>query len=657
MTVFSTYIFLKEHPFLRVLFPFFSGQLIASVVQQQFCSDGWIIFVIIFISLIINTVKRRCNFYWQVCGGIYLNFVTFATSILFALQNRAEHTSHFRHHTGVEYFHARSILSPQINGTVTTSVLLIDSVYVNDTITAAHGKIYAVFQDVAPTDIPVAGAWYRSIVTPVQPQQLPRNFYFDQYLAQQYIYYQSFIRAADIFQTSSPKFLQNTVLQGQNFIRQLFFKVFSFKHAGFALALLIGNTNYLDKDLQTAYTNTGIAHIIAISGMHMQLIIAFILLLLRSLPALKPVSYIAIWYFAFLAAANPSVIRAAVTASLQLYIPYKAIFPRQFNILFLSAIILLCLQPHWLYHIGFQLSYLAVISILIFYPILKKLFHSPYYLLNQLLQIVAVTLAAQILTLPVCCYYFKQLPLHFLLSNMIAIPLSTSLLYCLILVVAACWNEWLCHLIAQLCVWHLEILNYLVLQISQWNWLLLKDFNFSLLQCFILYAAILLFSIFAPKIRHNRNILWVIVLTVYISWQIADCLHPVPSVLIVYPLQQKTAVEYYTHEKAYFWGDTSLQQHKMIVNTRKYFNIKEQLIHHLTPDSLVSVQIGRHRILINASPMGEVAGEADILISPVEQKNASEKLLQVITQRSLLQAPTGFVYNIYSRGAFVMKLH
>lgn len=105
----------------------------------------------------------------------------------------------------------------------------------------------------------------------------------------------------------------------------------------------------------------------------------------------------------------------------------------RFNLLFASAFLLLFLQPEWIFHVGFQLSYLAVLSIQLFQNFFKRLIYSPYKVLKPAEDLVAITLAAQILTLPVCCYYFKQLPLHLLFSNMIAIPLSTILIYTLLL--------------------------------------------------------------------------------------------------------------------------------------------------------------------------------------------------------------------------------
>ena len=98
------------------------------------------------------------------------------------------------------------------------------------------------------------------------------------------------------------------------------------------------------------------------------------------------------------------------------------------NALLASAIILLMHNPETLYDIGFQLSYTAVASILIFDPIIKKSIYVQNILLKKCWEMISITLSAQLLTTPLTIFYFHQFPTLFLFTNLVAVPLSSMIL-------------------------------------------------------------------------------------------------------------------------------------------------------------------------------------------------------------------------------------
>jgi competence protein ComEC len=98
-----------------------------------------------------------------------------------------------------------------------------------------------------------------------------------------------------------------------------------------------------------------------------------------------------------------------------------------YNTLALSAFILLCINPFWLWDVGFQLSYSAVLSIIVFFRPIYNWFYIKNKIADWLWKLNALTLAAQVLTLPISIYHFHQFPVLFLLANLVAVPLSSAI--------------------------------------------------------------------------------------------------------------------------------------------------------------------------------------------------------------------------------------
>jgi len=204
---------------------------------------------------------------------------------------------------------------------------------------------------------------------------------------------------------------------------------------GLAEALLIGYKDDLDKNLLQSYSNTGVVHVIAISGLHLGLIYSILLLLTKPLAA-SPASrslrlvcmLLGLWLFSIVAGAGPSIIRSAVMFSC---IAAGTVLQRKtaiLNTLALSAFLLLCYNPYWLWDAGFQLSYTAVWSIVLYYRAVYNWCYFRNRLLDAAWKITAVSIAAQLLTLPVSTYHFNQFPTWFLFTNIIAVPLSSAIL-------------------------------------------------------------------------------------------------------------------------------------------------------------------------------------------------------------------------------------
>ncbi|GHT46974.1 hypothetical protein FACS189440_06200 [Bacteroidia bacterium] len=203
-----------------------------------------------------------------------------------------------------------------------------------------------------------------------------------------------------------------------------------------AAALMFGYRNELDKDLQQAFSHIGAAHILAISGTHFTLLFGMLYFMLsftgnsRKGKIIRQVILLPlIWGFAFLTGFSPSVIRAALMLSI--WGIGNAFFFRAFtlNTIAAAAFFMLLFCPLYLYDVGFQLSFLAVISIVLINPYLVKLYESKNVLIQYVWDLICVSVSAQVGVLPLCIYYFHQFPSIFLLTNICLMPLASILLF------------------------------------------------------------------------------------------------------------------------------------------------------------------------------------------------------------------------------------
>lgn len=208
---------------------------------------------------------------------------------------------------------------------------------------------------------------------------------------------------------------------------------------GFVKALLIGVKSDLDKNMLKAYTQLGIIHIIAISGMHLDILFKNVVYVTQKLPRnffgrwieLCIVLFV-VWLYTFVALASPSVVRASIFFSLFFIGGFFHQPKHTLNCIAGGIFIVLFFDIHTIKNIGLQLSYAAVLGIHLFYPLFYKMLPMDNPLLNWVWGNLCISLSAQLTTLPILLYYFHQSSPLVIISNFIMVPLSTLLLYALV---------------------------------------------------------------------------------------------------------------------------------------------------------------------------------------------------------------------------------
>lgn len=196
-----------------------------------------------------------------------------------------------------------------------------------------------------------------------------------------------------------------------------------------AKALLLGQKADLDEEIGEAYATAGAMHILAVSGLHVGIIYGFFFLFFKphqmrgyKRAVILAMVVVLIWFYAAITGLSPSVLRAATMFTFISMAQIKSRNPSIFNPLALSALVLLVYDPFLVYAVGFQLSYTALLGILLFQPMIAKLWYPDAKWLSYLWDIITVGIAAQLATFPLAIHYFNVFPTYFMLSNLLAIP-------------------------------------------------------------------------------------------------------------------------------------------------------------------------------------------------------------------------------------------
>jgi len=205
---------------------------------------------------------------------------------------------------------------------------------------------------------------------------------------------------------------------------------------GVVLALVIGVKDELDVDVRKAYSAAGAMHVLAVSGLHVGIIYAIILLLFKRLGLvnknrrwqLAVISILVLWLYAFITGLSPSVLRAVTMFSFVAIGKASKRNTNIYNTLAASAFVLLWYNPYLIMSVGFQLSYLAVFGIVYLQPKFYNLLTVKNVLLDKVWAITCVSLAAQIATGPLSILYFHQFPSYFFVSNLFIIPAALVIL-------------------------------------------------------------------------------------------------------------------------------------------------------------------------------------------------------------------------------------
>ena len=378
-------------------------------------------------------------------------------------------------------------------------------------------------------------------------------------------------------------------------------------------ALILGNKTDLNKDIINAYSRTNALHVLAVSGLHVGIIFTFVSCLLSLFIKNKRhtllkygIICVLLIMYSILAGLSPSVVRATIMCILYIMCKLINIDGIPYNIVAISAFIILIFSPDSLYSIGFQLSYLAVTSIITFYHKIYNLAHIKNSILNKIWMCLSVSLSAQILILPTGIYYFHQISTCFLISNLIVIPASFIILNGGILVIFLNLMphfEYICHYTSILLSRFIHMINCLIIWISKIPYGSFQDIYISKYDLMLYYIFVFLFFVTISS-RSKKALFTLLILTAqYITYSFVRDLQTFnQKKLIVYDVKPYWTIGFIDGINCVLVYDERLISNNFIINTQIMPFLRQHRIsnieHHAINNKNIAFQIDNKKFAI-----------------------------------------------------------
>ena len=386
-------------------------------------------------------------------------------------------------------------------------------------------------------------------------------------------------------------------------------------------AMLLNDRVNIDQDLQQAYATTGIIHILSISGMHVLLLAGIILWLLGKIPIKRLqqwkylVALILVWIYIAVTGFPPSANRSAIMFSVYAIgiILQKDRFP--LNTWAASGLLLLYYNPYWIYDIGFQLSFLAVLSMLLFTKGITNWWQPKNKILNGLWKGIAVSISVQILVFPLVIYYFNQFPILVFLAN---IPAG---LYSTVLMIGAI-GIFVLHLIGIGSLWIGQLLalitktfNAFIMLLSSYSPQSFRMFFIDAIDYWLMMGYIIFICLFCYYKKANllfSSLIFAILLILNFTRKDRDTMHQ--ERIVVYNLNKESQVDIFKGKSVLHLYPVNQQQYNYALKRALIgFHAKQETID-TTKQSLFRINGKNILLLRNSNIDTSISFPVDVLL-------------------------------------------
>jgi len=399
----------------------------------------------------------------------------------------------------------------------------------------------------------------------VTPPRNPNEFDYKAYLGNHLIWHQINLSSADVLKIDSNGgnvFIKYALRFRQKMVEKLKGSLHNKDVVAIASAIVLGYRDQLDQEVLNKFSQTGTIHVLAVSGLHVGIVFAVFSALLFWMKGagwrfIKAVLLILlVWIYALITGFSPSVLRAAIMISFGIVAFSIARSSNIYNTIAASAFFLLLYKPQFIFEIGFELSYLAVLGIVLLYPKIHACFIIKNRFLSAIWSYAAVSIAAQIATFPLVIYYFHFFPVYFLPANVLIILPVSFVLYLGLLVLLLPYGKihsafsWLLeHLISTMNSFlnTFEDLPYSTvggIWIEPWHYLLLYIVSFVLI-LFLLY-----------KDKRSISIIFICLTALLIDRSVKEIRKQLSQEIRIYSIYRNMGIGFFDKRGAVIYTDS-----------------------------------------------------------------------------------------------------
>jgi competence protein ComEC len=345
------------------------------------------------------------------------------------------------------------------------------------------------------THLQINGSFYKN-----SSIKNPNQFDYSKYLENKQIYAQMYADVSDIkigLGTKQDIWYYSSKLRTK-IIRNLEKSHFNKEELNVAIALILGQQQDISPEIIKDYQFAGAVHILSVSGLHIGFILLFVTFILKPIPNTKQGSFLklliilfSLFSFGIIAGLAPSVLRSVTMFSFVAIGMYLRRSTNIFHTLLVSMLLILLFQPSFLFDVGFQLSYIALFFILWLQPLLAIIWKPKNKVVNYFWEILTVSFAAQIGTLPLSIYYFHQFPGLFFVTNLVIIPFLSLIMALGVVVMLLAAFDFLPVFLAKLLEWSIFILNQIISAIASIEQFIFRDIPCNLQLMLSLYLLLI----------------------------------------------------------------------------------------------------------------------------------------------------------------------
>jgi competence protein ComEC len=498
--------FLNQNPFVRILFPFIAGIIISPYVHNHLVFALFCLIIFAISGFLIFTAKKSESYRFRWIQGVLfgLFFLSFGLFYADTLSHPSDRNLHMHQTDKPLTLIVRIDDDVEIKTNSVKSIVKCENHIGDSSITISSEKILVYFyRDTLSEKLRYGDRLLINSYLQIPDEAMnPYAFNYRKYLLQQGITYTSWVGHDKwkILERDKGSKLKSFALQLRTSILDILRSQLGDNDEYMvAAAIVAGYRTALDSDLRQTFANAGAMHVMCVSGLHVGIIFIILSSLLKFLSdkklfqrILKVILILAfIWFYALLTGFSASVLRASTMFS---FVAAGMMVQRKipiYNSLAASAFLLLLFNPVYIFQVGFQLSYLAVIGIVALFPHIQKLIPAKEKIFIKIRDLIAVSIAAQIATTPISLYYFNQFPNYFILTNIIVVPLAGFIIYTAIPALLFNNLQFAGDVFAWLLGVLMKIMNFSVRFIDSLPGAVSHHVFISFSQMFLLYAVIL----------------------------------------------------------------------------------------------------------------------------------------------------------------------